>query len=239
MTRHRTPITDALTRTRQHQAEPFSCANLVAALEAAWSTIRSRHVDVPGAVIVVGSGSPARPNGRLVFGHFAALQWQHGGDRVPEVLVSGEGLNRPAADVLTTLLHEAAHAVADVRGIKDTSRQGRWHNKHFAALAGELGLAVTKDDKLGWSPSTLRPETSDAYADVIDELAAAIRVCRHHNTHRAATTKNSRNGSALTCECPRRIRAATAVIAEGPIVCGVCTHEFISEDSAATVDGAA
>ncbi|MFD1534873.1 hypothetical protein [Pseudonocardia aurantiaca] len=34
--------------------------------------------------------------------------------------------------------HEkAAHALAHVRGIKDTSRQGRWHNARFKALAEE------------------------------------------------------------------------------------------------------
>ena len=36
---------------------------------------------------------------------------------------------RTPADVLDTLLHEAAHALAAARGIKDTSRQGRYHNK--------------------------------------------------------------------------------------------------------------
>jgi len=40
--------------------------------------------------------------------------------RLPEVFVGGEGLARGLADVHGTLLHEAAHALADVRGIKDT-----------------------------------------------------------------------------------------------------------------------
>ena len=64
--------------------------------------------------------------------------------RLPEVFVGGEGLARGPADVLGTLLHEAAHALAHVRGIKDTSRQGRWHNARFKALAEELGTEVTK-----------------------------------------------------------------------------------------------
>ena len=55
-------------------------------------------------------------------------------------MISGEGLRRTAHDVLGTLLHEAAHALAHARGIKDTSRQGRYHNKHFKTLAEELGL---------------------------------------------------------------------------------------------------
>jgi hypothetical protein len=72
--------------------------------------------------------------------------------RLPEVFVGGEGLARGPADVLGTLLHEAAHALAHVRGIKDTSRQGRWHNARFKALAEEIGIQVTRDASIGWSP---------------------------------------------------------------------------------------
>ena len=77
--------------------------------------------------------------------------------RLPEVFVGGEGLVRGAADVLGTLLHEAAHALAHVRDIKDTSRQGRWHNARFKALAEEVGIEVAKDPRSGWSPTTLPP----------------------------------------------------------------------------------
>jgi len=56
-----------------------------------------------------------------------------------ELFVGGEGLRRGAREVLATLLHEAAHGVATTRGVKDTSRQGRYHNRRFA----ELGAAIT------------------------------------------------------------------------------------------------
>jgi hypothetical protein len=49
---------------------------------------------------------------------------------------------RSSADVLGILLPEAAHAIADRRGIKDTSRQGRYHNARFRTLADEVGLEV-------------------------------------------------------------------------------------------------
>jgi hypothetical protein len=43
----------------------------------------------------------------------------------------GRTLNRPQ-----TILHEAVHALAHVRGVKDTSRGGKYHNKReFVALA--------------------------------------------------------------------------------------------------------
>src|SRR3954454_24052451 len=93
--------------TRTCQEEGFTTASLVGALEAAWSAIRVHHPDVPAAVLIVGSGSPARKSALLKLGHFASLRWQLGDTRLPEVLVSGEGLSRPPAEVLTTLLHEA------------------------------------------------------------------------------------------------------------------------------------
>jgi hypothetical protein len=90
--------------------------------------------------------------------------------RLPEVFIGGEGLVRGAADVLGTLLHEAAHALAHVRDIKDTSRQGRWHNAKFKALAEELGIEVAKDPRIGWSPTAIPASTREEYAEVIDEL---------------------------------------------------------------------
>lgn len=99
-------------------------APMVAALEGAWAQIRARHPEVPSAVIVLGAGSTGAA-GRLKLGHFAAMRWNGQDDaRLPEVFVGGEGLARGPADVLGTLLHEAAHALANVRGIKDTFAPG-------------------------------------------------------------------------------------------------------------------
>jgi hypothetical protein len=213
-----------LTRTCQEPA-PFTSAGLVAALETSWAAIRHRHPEVPAAVLVVASGSTAR--NQLVLGHFAHGRWQHGDRRLPEVLVSGEGLHRPAPEVFTTLLHEATHGLADTRGIKDTSRQGRWHNKRFAALADELGLTATCDPALGWSPCTLRPSTCDTYADTLGGLSAALSAFRHPEQPGPGNGRTS-NNNALACECacPRKIRIAVTVLDLGPIYCAVCATEF-------------
>ena len=145
---------------------------LVAALESAWSAIQARHSDLPDVVIVLASGSVGAPRGALKLGHFAAMRWTHAdaaptaqeGARaaLPEVFVGGEGLALGAVDVLGTLLHEATHALAHVRGIKDTSRQGRFHNRRFRDLASEIGLEVQQVPVIGWSdthvPDTTRTE---------------------------------------------------------------------------------
>src|SRR3954471_21320376 len=137
-------------------------APVVAALEHAWAAIRTRHPDLPEVVVVLASGSVGTAPGTLRLGHFAAMRWQHAdnhsegpasgtGEALPEVFVGGEGLARGPVDVLGTLLHEATHALAFVRDIKDTSRQGRYHNRRFATLAAELGLHITEAPGIGWS----------------------------------------------------------------------------------------
>lgn len=205
---------------------------MIRALERAWFAIRARHPEIPAAVIVVGAGSGIGPG--LKLGHFAAMRWgaEHDAttavcakvDRLPEVFVGGEGLARGPADVLATLLHEAAHALAHVRGIKDTSRQGRWHNARFKALADELGIAVTKDPKIGWSPTALHDSTRHAYTVTIDELGRALTLIRA-TEHRGRGTKAKVNPPAL-CGCGRKIRVSKAMLAVGPIVCGICGTSF-------------
>jgi hypothetical protein len=137
-------------------ADRAAASRLIAALEHAWSAIRSHHPEVPQVVIVVASGSDARSR-RLNLGHFAAGRWQltnQPTDRA-EVLVSGEGLHRGPVDVLGTLLHEAAHGLAYARKISDTSRQGRYHNRCYATLARELGLDVAHlDPSAGQRPAS-------------------------------------------------------------------------------------
>jgi hypothetical protein len=211
---------------------PFSTAALVAALETAWAAIRRQHPEVPAAVIVVGDGSPKKANQRLTYGHFAVQRWQSGDDALPEVMVSGEGLSRDAVEVFTTLLHEATHGLAAARGVQDTSRQGRWHNKHFAKLAAELGMSTTKDDKLGFSPCTLSDLARHRYAPVIATLSNALGAFRHRDELGEGKTRtNNNNGVSCECECPRKLRVSVAVFEVGGIFCPVCDAWFLPEDT--------
>jgi hypothetical protein len=199
---------------------------LVAALEHTWHTIRTRHPDVPDAVLVVASGADGK---RLNLGHFAAHRWQvHGTDR-HEVLVGGEGLQRGPVDVLGTLLHEAAHGLAQARDVQDTSRQGRYHNRRYATLAGELGLAVASVQPIGWSATTVPDTTAVAYAGPLEDLAAALVLWRRQE-HRIGAGPRSRNLLAATCGCGRRIRVAKTTLAAAPILCSRCAQPFHLDD---------
>ena len=217
---------------------------MVAALETAWAAIRARHPQVPAVVMVLGAGSIGNAGG-LRLGDFAAMRWadpdqiratndvtdSEPGDgqlagpvRLPEVFIGGEGLIRAAADVFGTLLHEAAHALAHVRDIKDTSRQGRWHNAKFKALAEELGIEVTKDPRIGWSPTTIPATTCEQYTEVIAELGRVLRL--HRSVEIAGGKDKKPSPPPCVCECGRKIRVAPTVLAAGPITCGVCGTDF-------------
>jgi hypothetical protein len=211
-----------------HTASPDGTASLlVAALERTWQAIRSRHPGVPDAVLVVASGSEGK---RLNWGHFAPHRWQVAGDDRHEVLVGGEGLHRGPLEVLGTLLHEAAHGLAQARSVQDTSRQGRYHNRRYAHLARELGLEVTSVQPVGWSATTVPQPTAAAYAGQLQELQAALVLWRRHEHHVGAGSR-SRNLRAAACGCGRRIRAAKATLAEAPILCGMCAQPFEPADS--------
>jgi hypothetical protein len=235
---------------RPAAVDPMRSVPIVAALERAWASIRHRHPDLPQVVMVVASGSDGAPAGWLKLGHFAALRWQTGDGLMPEVFVGGEGLAAGPIAVLGTLLHEAAHALADVRGIKDTSRQGRYHNQRYADLARDLGLDITRVDPIGWSGTSVSEATATAYATTIRDLAQALTIFRHSETGQVAAgdpgdaasggdrtrtrrprqpgTGASGNGLSCICECGRRIRVAPSVLAAGDITCGLCGTGFTS-----------
>ena len=165
--------------------------------------------------------------GQVRLGHFAADRWQHDSKALPELFVSGEGLKCSPAEVLGTLLHEATHGVAHVREIKDTSRQGRYHNRKFKALGEELGLVLTEDPRIGWSVTQVPPSTASTYTTELEVLTAALVAYRHAEpTIIAGGTTKTTNLAAAACLCPRRIRIASCVLTQGPITCGLCGQGF-------------
>lgn len=237
---------------------------VVTVLERVWESIRANHTDLPPVVIVTGSGfvGPAR------WGHFRANGWtdreheqtENGittNVRLGEMFVAGETLTKGAAHTVETMLHEAAHVLAEVRNIKDTSRQGRWHNQKFRTLAEEVGLEYLKESahpQAGFSECLLTPGTRDEYAPVIEELDKAIRLhialpgflavvggdeeagSGGEFIHGAKKPRKEGAGSTTNnvkavcgCETPRIIRASRKVLEEGDIVCGKCREPFEAE----------
>jgi hypothetical protein len=238
--------------------EGMTGSRIVAALEATYEAIRRRHPDLPEILFITGTGLMGRG---AKWGHFARDRWVVGNGaivdtetgRLAEIFIAGERLACGAADTLQTLLHEAVHALAVVRDVKEVSRDFRYHNRRFVALAEELGLVWPEDTKphpvIGFSAVVLAEGTLEDYAEEVAALQAAI--VAHLDTFQGLLAKGdddkapaggeapkvaprpkapSRSNAKAACGCGRIIRASRKVLAEAPITCGVCGQDFQPED---------
>lgn len=219
--------------------DPATASALIAACEQAWADIQGHHPEVPDAVMVLGSGVE---RGRLVkLGHWWGGQWLADGQARAEVLLAGEALHLQPHQVFEVLLHEAAHGINSARRVKDTSRGGRYHNKHYAATAREVLLKVRPMPPYGMASTELSPEALDRYGPTIERLGDAMRIARtlkagvqvgtgaEGGTNDGKDTtdgqpKADQNGA--SCGCGRKMRMAPKTLAVGPVVCGVCGTEF-------------
>jgi hypothetical protein len=187
-------------------ADSPAASRILTILEDTWTAIRRHHGQVPSVVIIIASGTDSK---QPKWGHYASGRWYASNIKHAEVMISGEGLARTPRDVLATLLHEAAHALAAARGITDTSRQGRYHNKKYAVLARELGLDVTETPGFGWTITTVPDATADRYTAQLDALKDAMT-----------------NLIPAQCSCGRKIRVAASTLDEAPIICQACDGYF-------------
>jgi curved DNA-binding protein CbpA len=203
-----------------------AASRILKVLEDIWLEIRRRHPEIPRVVVIIASGTEGK---QARFGHHAPGRWNVAGEQRAEIMISGEGLRRGAQQVLATMLHEAAHALAAERGIQDTSRQGRYHNRKFKTTAEQLGITVEHDTKAGWSITTLPAHTAAAYTTQIVALETAITLWRHDEHTPNGTTGTTRRNSnliAAACPCGRSIRVAASTLAAAPITCDACTGSF-------------
>src|SRR5437763_748279 len=164
---------------RRGESEELSDAaasEVVRACEEAWRAIRDHHSELPDAVMVLGSGVE---RGRLVkLDHWWGGRWIADGELRGEVLLAGEALHLKPEEVFEVLLHEAAHGLNAARGIKDTSRGGRYHNARFGSAAQEVGLQVEAMPPYGLARTSLTPATRETYAASIERLADVMRIAR-------------------------------------------------------------
>ena len=101
--------------------------------------------------------------------------WTNRSANQAEIAVFAEGLHRPLARVLVTLLVGLLRHWNASRGIVDASRQGRYLNRRFAKAAGEVGLIppAVADRRIGFADVTLG-EPGTAARDVVDTLVSQL-----------------------------------------------------------------
>lgn len=170
---------------------------IIDALDVLAGQIRKAHPDVPDNIVfVLASGKSGRGN---VHGHFAPSSWKDGHH---EILISAESLARGAEATLGTLIHELAHARANLAEIRDTSNNGRYHNKKFKKLAEEMGIELDLAPTIGWSVTTLPQATADKYATGLARLAKSLVTYRVGFTEAPVDPKpRNKTKAMMVCHC--------------------------------------
>lgn len=163
---------------------------------------RRTHDGIPQVTVVLGASG--RKRNAMVHGHFAPNSWAEGDERVHEVLLSGESLERGAEATLGTILHELAHAFAHAQDIKDTSNNGRYHNTKFKKIAEEFGIHLEQAPTIGWSVTSVPDETVKLYEPQLEELRKALKTYRVGNAEE--TVKKTQKKYKMECpECGQAI----------------------------------
>lgn len=207
-------------------------STLAGALESGWAAIAAQYPDLPDTVIVVGTRAG-------VYGHFAHRRWvprDGNGDARHEVMIEANGLQRGGRLVFETLLHEAVHALAEARGIKDTSRGGRYHNARFKDLAESMGLVTERHGSIGCITPDVTDATAERYAGAIAAIDEAIQ------SYRAGTglpglllvggadpedpPEKPDRPRVARCDCGRRIMVTDAELVADAIECKRCGSYF-------------
>jgi hypothetical protein len=89
---------------------------------------------------------------KRTYGHYTVnKEWRVDGDRLHEINLSAEHLDRHIVNVMATLCHEMVHYYCALNGIADTSQNGRYHNKNFKREAEKRGLMISQAPSIGWS----------------------------------------------------------------------------------------
>ncbi|MCE7079946.1 hypothetical protein [Streptomyces sp. ST2-7A] len=169
----------------------------------------------------------------------------------PESLI-GESSSACGAQLsFERLLHEAVHGIAAARGVRDTSRAGRYHNRRFLAIAEELGLEHPEEPhpSSGFSLVVMNAGARRRHRQTAERLQWALSA---HLAATAADTKRSFRGPAArhgssgggvrvkaVCDCGRNVRVVPSVLAQAPIVCGACNKPFRIDEAVDPVTAAA
>lgn len=159
---------------------------------------------------------------KKAYGSFAKRQRKEGEMHKDEIALNPEYFNDPM-ELLDTIIHELVHMYCDQNAIKETSRQGSYHNKKFKEIAEKFGLKCVQQ-KNGWNTTA----DGNTYLKYINnDLPYPIK-----ETMIRRPIENARRGSRnhsikYTCPiCGTSCRATKKI----RIICMECEEEMTADN---------
>jgi len=89
-------------------------------------------------------------------------------ERIAEINFSAETLR--TNDPYESLIHEMVHHYCAIKGIRDCSRSGKYHNKRFKKAAESAGLICQRDERIGWAFTSLGDKAEQAKKQLVPKL---------------------------------------------------------------------
>lgn len=116
-------------------------------LEHAYEVLNEVYFNSELPPVVICIMSSPRTNGHFTVGKV----WRAESQKLHEINISAEHLDRPIENILATLCHEMTHYYCMIHGIQDVSQGGRYHNKNFKREAEKRGLIISYAKYIGYS----------------------------------------------------------------------------------------
>lgn len=155
-------------------------------------------------------------------GHYAKNLWNDQGSGKHEIALNPEYFSEPL-EIVDTIMHELVHVYCDQNGIKETSRQGNYHNKKFKGIAESWGLKCV-NGKNGWNTTT--EDNTANLTEINESLPHPIRKTMIRKTIGKKSSTRS-NSIKYTCPvCGASCRATKKL----HLICGDCDEQMEAEE---------
>jgi len=206
------------TQGKASKAEALS--TLTKALEQAHELIKA-ETGAPRATILVTRALKGRK------GHFTPFTpWQNGGESFNEIAFNLEHF-MTGEEILSTLLHEVAHSMNHMNGIKDCSAN-QYHNAKFKSQAEALGLKTIEIKGKGHAATELTEFGAKRWAKALTILTKALELTATGEGTSAKPKGRNTNLIKAVCDCGSIIRTSATVLKAG-VTCNQCETDFMEE----------
>lgn len=132
----------------------YTASQLLIVLQSLYSRLNVHcfNGELPTSIITTEPGAKKHAYGWT----YSRQMWNTASGSKYSIVIASEYLDQ-TENVTITLIHEMCHIYAMEKGIKDTSRNGYYHNDKFKEIAEAAGLVCTKE-KQGWATRTMTEE---------------------------------------------------------------------------------
>jgi len=142
-----------------------------------------------------------------------------------QISLGAETINRPIENVVATMIHEMTHYYNFMKGVKDTSRGNRYHNKFFKREAEKHGIKIDYDNTIGYS---ITSPTEDLIDWIIREGFEELRLQEKSGSMLLiGGFGTSRKSNSIKLVCPLCKQIARTTNPDHKIGCFNCMIEMI------------